>query len=425
MTGVKTAALNGMRVLDMTQYEAGTSATQMLAWLGADIVKVESPAGDPGRKVFTTGSDDSQYFFNYNSNKRSIVLDLKQSRGRDLLLDLVPKFDVFVENFGPGVIERLDLGYDILRERNPALIYVRIKGYGLSGPYSGWKCFDPLAQAASGAVSVTGHADGPPIKPGPTFADTGTGMQTALAITAAWVQRLQTGVGQEIELSMQEVMTMFMRTTGVSYWADEVVPRQGHSAGAPSGMYPCAPADVGSDGGPDGGSDGSNDYVHMLVATSRMWDQLCVVSGREDLLVDPRFETARARSENAEALDTEIRAWTTQYTKHDAMRILCDAGVAASAIFDTMDVFHDPHLAERGFIETVQHPAEGEITLMKSPIRMSESEVPLEPAPIFGANTEEILTGELGLSAEEVEALNASGVVHSRPGLAFEASVEK
>ncbi|HJN91424.1 MAG TPA: CoA transferase [Dehalococcoidia bacterium] len=416
-TGPKTTALDGMRVLDMTQYEAGTSATQMLAWLGADIVKVESPAGDPGRKVFTTGSDDSQYFLNYNSNKRSIVLDLKQSRGRDLLLDLVPKFDVFVENFGPGVIEKLDLGYDVLRERNPALIYARIKGYGLSGPYSGWKCFDPLAQAASGAVSVTGSAGGPPVKPGPTFADTSTGMQTALAITAAWAQRLQSGLGQEIELSMQEVMTMFMRTTGVSYWADAIVPRQGHSAGAPSGMYPCAPT--------DDDPEGTNAYVHMLVATSRMWDQLCVAIAREDLLVDPRFEMARQRSENAEALDAEIRAWTTQHSKQDAMRILCEAGVAASAIFDTMDVFRDPHLAERGFIEKVQHPVEGEITLMRSPIRMSESEVPLEPAPIFGANTEEILSAELGMSVEEIEALNVSGVVHSRPGQAFEASVEK
>ena len=250
----------------MTQYEAGTSCTQMLAWLGADVVKVEPPTGDPGRKVFTRGTDDSQYFLNYNSNKRSIVLDLKEERGRELLLELVPKFDVFVENYGPGVIERLDLGYEVLSALNPSLIYARIKGFGLDGPYSDYKCFDSLAQAASGAISVTGEPGKQPTKPGPTIADTGTGMQTALAITAAWAQRLQTGKGQLIELSMQEVMTMFMRTVGVADWAQRPAPRRGHKAGSPSGMFPCAPG-------------GEDDYVYMLVATSRMWDQLCVAIG--------------------------------------------------------------------------------------------------------------------------------------------------
>ena len=198
------AALDGMRILDMTQYEAGTSGTQMLAWLGAEVVKVEPPSGDPGRTVFTARVEDSQYFLNYNANKRSIVLDLKQRCGRELFLDLVPHFDVFVENYGPGVIGNLDIGYDVVRERNPAIIYTRIKDYGLDGPYSNYKCFDPLAQAASGAISVTGEADGPPIKPDPTVADTGTGMQTALAITAAWAQRQQTGKGQLIELSCRK-----------------------------------------------------------------------------------------------------------------------------------------------------------------------------------------------------------------------------
>src|SRR5215213_9195602 len=149
------AALDGVRILDMTQYEAGTSCTQMLAWLGAEVVKVEPPEGDPGRRAFSRAGEDSQYFLNYNSNKRSVVLDLKSERGRQILLDLAPRFDVFVENYGPGVIEALNIGYDVLRERNPAIIYARIKGFGLSGPYAHYKCFDPLAQAAAGAFSVT------------------------------------------------------------------------------------------------------------------------------------------------------------------------------------------------------------------------------------------------------------------------------
>src|SRR5215213_6933321 len=318
------AALDGMRILDMTQYEAGTSCTQMLAWLGADVVKVESPEGDPGRRAFSRGTDDSQYFLNYNSNKRSIVLDLKSARGRQIFLDLVPRFDVFVENYGPGVIENLDIGYDVVSALNPAIIYARIKGFGLSGPYAGYKCFDPLAQAAAGAFSITGEPDCPPVKPGPTVADTGTGMQAALGIAAAWAQRLRTGEGQLIEVSMQEAMTMFMRTTGVMDWAQRPAQRRGHRGGAPTGMYPCAPG-------------GANDYVYMLIATSRMWDQMCMAMGRDDLLVDPRFQTARLRQQHAAELDEEIARWTRTHDKFEAMRILCEAGVAASAVFDTSD----------------------------------------------------------------------------------------
>ena len=392
------AALEGMRVLDMTQYEAGTSCTQMLAWLGADVVKVEPPQGDPGRRAFSRGPEDSQYFLNYNSNKRSIVLDLKAERGRQLLVGLARRFDVFVENYGPGVIESLNIGYDALSAVNPAIIYARLKGYGLSGPYAHYKSFDPLAQATAGAFSVTGERNGPPVKPGPTVADTSTGMQAALAITAAWAQRLRTGQGQLIELSMQEVMTMFMRTTGVLDWAVRPAARRGHRGGAPTGMYPCAP------GGP-------NDYIYMLIATTRMWDQLCVAIGRDDLLIDPRFQTAQLRHQHADELDAEISAWSRRHTKFEAMHILCEAGVAASAIYDTMDVFGDPHLQARGFIEQVDHPVNGPVTLMKSPIRMLASEVPLTRAPLLGEDTDDVLTAELGLSEDALEALHIEQII--------------
>ncbi|MDA0364885.1 MAG: CoA transferase, partial [Chloroflexi bacterium] len=148
-------ALDGMRILDMTQYEAGTSCTMMLGWLGADVVKIESPQGDPGRHTFGHGTPDSQYFLNYNTNKRSVVIDLQKPRGRELFLELAPHFDAFVENYGPGVMERLGLDYETVSAVHPGLIYARIKGFGLSGPYSGYKSFDPLAQAASGVFSVT------------------------------------------------------------------------------------------------------------------------------------------------------------------------------------------------------------------------------------------------------------------------------
>ncbi len=393
-----TAALEGLRILDMTQYEAGTSSTQMLAWMGADVVKIESKQGDPARRSFATSDADSQYYMNYNANKRAIVLDLKSAKGRDVFLSLVPRFDVFVENFGPGVMESLDLDYEVLKAKNPAIIYTRIKGYGLDGPYSQYKCFDPLAQAAAGAFSVTGEGDGPPVKPGPTMADTGTGMQAALAITAAWAKKLRTGEGEFIEISMQEVMTMFMRTTGVMQWGKTPAQRRGHRGGAPTGMYRCK-----------GG--GSNDYVHMLISNTRMWDQLCVAMERDDLLVDERFQSARGRQSHADELDAEITSWTMQHEKFEAMHILCRQGVAASAVFDTMEVFHDEHLRARNFFHEVEHPEAGTVTLMGSPIRMASSPVVMRTPPLLGQDTAEVLSSELGLSAREIEELAGDGAI--------------
>lgn len=208
------AALDNVRILDLTQYEAGTSCTQALAWLGADVVKVEAPGvGDPGRGVGLTGDERySAYFCNWNANKRSVVIDIQKEEGRELMLEMVPKFDVIVENYGPGVVERLGIDYGDLKDIHPTLIYARLKGFGTSGPYSEFKSFDMVAQAAAGAFSVTGEADGPPIVPGPTIGDSGTGVQLAMAILAAYIQRDREGVGQLIEISMQEAMTYYMRT---------------------------------------------------------------------------------------------------------------------------------------------------------------------------------------------------------------------
>ena len=186
-------ALDGVRILDMTQYEAGTSCTQALAWLGADVVKIEAPEyGDPGRGVGRTANKDySAYFCAWNANKRSLALDLRTEKGRELFLRLVPRFDVYVENYGPGVTERLNIGFDVLAAANPGLIYARIKGFGASGPYAGFRSMDMIAQAAAGAFSITGEADGPPMMPGPTTGDSGTGVQAAMAILAAYADNVK------------------------------------------------------------------------------------------------------------------------------------------------------------------------------------------------------------------------------------------
>ena len=394
------AALDGMRVLDMTQYEAGPACTQALAWLGADVVKIERPGtGDPGRGLLI-GGDHSAYFVYWNSNKRSVALDLEKPEGKALLLRMLPRYDVFVENFGPGVLEKLGLDYEAMRRVHPGLIYARIKGFGSDGPYAQYKCYDMVAQAASGAFSVTGAADGPPMCPGPTLGDSGTGTQAALAITAAYVERLRTGRGQLVEVAMQEAMIYYMRTriANGSDWGRKAAPRSGNGEGPMLNLYPCAP------GGP-------NDYVYLVVATQRMWEQLCVGMGRPELANDPRFKGWVLRHQNGPALYEEIASWTRAHDKHEAMRILASAGVPCSAVLDTKDLFEDPHLRARGFVQSVDHEVLGKVPVMGSPFRMSGEPIPLQAAPVLGRHSDEVLRADLGLSDAELRELHAAGVL--------------
>ena len=248
---------------------------------------------------------------------------------------------------------------------------------------------------------LTGDADGPPVRPGGTFGDTATGAHSAMAILAAYVQQQRTGEGQVIEMSMHEVMTMFIRTTGVSGWdldapaAKRIGNRLG---GAPTDMYRCAPF-------------GANDYVYVMVGTVRMWEALCKVLDRTDLLDDPRFLTASGRAEHEPVLHEIVAAWCATRTKHEAMTVLADAGIAASAVMDTHDVFHDPHLVARGFVQEVPHPTHGTVLLLDKPFRLEKSTVPLRAAPVLGADTDAVLAGELDLTPDELAALRADGVI--------------
>ena len=395
-------ALDGMRILDLTQYEAGTSCTQALAWMGADVVKVERPgAGDPGRGALDPNSvEDSEYFLNWNSNKRSVTIALDRPEGRELLLRMAPAYDAVVENFGPGVVEKLGVAYEDFTEVHPEIIYARIKGFGSSGPYADYKCFDPVAQATGGAMSVTGDEDGPPMKPGATIGDAGTGVQMALALCAAYIQKLRTGRGQLVELSMQEALTYYMRTSIAmgSNFGRRATPRRSNGFGAVANLYRT------KGGGP-------NDYLYIMAITPRMWSSLCEAMGRPELIEDPRFVKAKLRRENQKALKEEIAAWMLSHDKHEAMRILGEAGVPAGAVFDTVDLFEDPHLQARGFIKSVPHPERGSIRLLGWPARMSASEVPLEAAPLLGRDTDEVLAADLGLDAEQIAALRTDGVL--------------
>ena len=400
-------ALDGLRILDMTQYEAGPSCTQALAWLGADVVKVERPDhGDPGRAAGRTGNTVySAYFCAWNANKRSVAVDLQSTAGRSVFLRLLPCFDVFVENYGPGVVERLDLEYETLKPLHPSLIYARLKGFGSSGRYAGFKSYDMIAQAAGGAFSVTGEADGPPIRPGTTTGDTGTGVQLAMAILAAYIQRLRTGEGQEIEISMQEAMTYFMRTRIAvgSEWGTRAAPRTGAAGGLPPvNLFPCRPF-------------GPNDWAYLMPVTDGHWDALCVAIERPDLLLDDRFRNLQARQRNAEALFEEIASWTRERTKGEVMATLGAVGVPCSACLDTRELHSDAHLVERGFVHEVDHPIHGEVPLLGFAPRLSGSAVPIRRAPLLGEHTAEVLAADLGMLPGELQELHAAGVIRCPP----------
>ena len=390
------AALDGLRILDMTQYEAGTSCTQALAWLGADVVKVERPdGGDPGRGA----NGDAEYFVVWNSNKRSIAIDLRSSEGRALFMRMVPKYDVFVENYGPGVIERLGIGYEAMRAVKPDIIYARIKGFGVDGPWSDYKCYDMVAQAAAGAFSITGEIDGPPMRPGPTMGDAGTGIQMALAIAAAYAQKLRTSKGQLIELSMQEAMTYYLRTaTSSGNYGEQAANRSGNGLLPTMSLYPCA------GGGP-------NDYVYVMAVTPKMWEALCRVIDREDLVQHPQFSQQADRYQNRDELRGIIGAWTLMRDKYQAMRELAEGGVPASAVLDTSDLYDNPHLVERGFVHEVEHPRHGAVKLLGWPVRMSESSVEIEAAPLLGQHSKEVLNDDLALTQTELDDLTKQGVI--------------
>ena len=397
-------ALSGIRILDLTQFEAGTTCTQFLGWLGADVIKVEPPGGEQSRRNRPEVPGlDAMFFLVFNANKRSITIDLKNAEGRALLLRMVERADVVVENFAPGLMEKLGLGYDQLAAVNPGIIVARIKGFGLSGPYHDYKSFDMIAQAMGGIMSVTGFPDREPIRCGAAIGDTGTGVHTAGAILAAYIQRQRTGRGQLVEVAMQEVVANFLRGRYVDHYREHrASERRGNEivGGIPGGAYPCAPG-------------GSNDYVYIYVQpiNTEMWRAFATAIGRADLLSDPRCVDAKTRWTHERELNEIFRAWTRTRTKHEVMEILGAAGVPCGAVLDTGEILDDPHLNARGQIHTIEHPTRGTFRLPGCPVRLSDSPAPTAAPPLAGQHTVEILGDVLGMSKDDVAALQARGVV--------------
>ena len=396
-------ALENVTILDLTQFEAGTSCTQALAWLGANVIKVEHPkGGDQGRYLSTDQmGDDSWYFLILNSNKRSVTLNLRDPRGKEMFARMVPKADVVVENLGPGSLERLGITWEWLSELNPKIIFARVKGFGTYGPWSNFPSFDMIAQATGGAMSITGTPDREPLRPGPTIGDTGTGLHAAIGIAAAYIQRLQTGRGQQVEVAMQDAVANFVRVPGMTaqHVTGQAAKRRGNQGNRPpNGIFPCKPF-------------GQNDYVYIGLLGDHLYARLWKVLGRPELADDPGFATAAGRAERSDEINRMVTEWAAERTKSEAMAEMGQAGIPASAVFDNIDVFADDHLRQRSMVVDLDHPQKGAFTMAGNPIQLSDNETALRRAPLLGEHNEEVYGQFLELTPDELAQLRAEGVI--------------
>ena len=394
-------ALDGLRVIDMTHNQAGPACTQILAWLGAEVIKLEEPGkGDVARTNMRDQDSDSLFFLILNSSKKSLTLNLKTDEGKELFKKVIASSDVLVENFSPGALERLGLGYNVLSKVNEKLIYATIKGFGTYGPYSGFKSFEPIAQAMGGAMCATGFPENPPTYVWPAIGDSGTGMHMAIGILAAIQQRHATGKGQEVEVSMQDSVANIMRISLRDHQRlGGVQKRTGNQLGqnVPGSTYPCSP------GGP-------NDYIYIF-AQQQMWSSFAKAIGRPDIVDDPRYATVEKRWENRDTLNPIIEGWTRQRTKHEAMRILGDAGVPSGACQDTGEVLEDPHLKERDMIVDINYPPRGNYKTVGCPIKLSDSPAQIERPPFLGEHTETVLEDLCGIDKEQFSKFHKNGIV--------------
>jgi len=395
-------ALDGIKIIDLTQYEAGPSCTQTLAWLGAEVIKVEPIGGEPNRRALSERPGvDSWGFLFLNANKKSVTLNLKHARGRAMFEAMVAKADAVVENFGPGAMERLGWGYEALRRLNPRIIVASIKGFGSSGPYAQYKSFEFVAQAMGGVMSLTGESDGRPLRIPAGLGDTVTGLHCAIGILAAVVQRQVTGVGQQIEVSQQDTVVSLTRVhIREQYITGQPVARRGNRqfGNAPVNCYRCRP------GGP-------NDYLFVHAVTTDMWQALMRTIGRLDLADDPTLGTRGSRFERVDEIDTLIEAWTEKHTKREAMEILAGAGVACGAVLDSSEVLADEHLRGRGMVVDLEHPERGRFPMPANPIHMSDSPTEVRAAPLLGEHNAEVYGEWLGLGADEVAQLQRDGAI--------------
>jgi formyl-CoA transferase len=407
------SALEGIRILDMTHVQSGPSATQILAWLGADVVKLEAPTGDITRQQLRDVPDvDSLYFTMLNCNKRSITLNLKSEEGKQLFIEMVQQADVLVENFGPGAVDRMGFTWDRLQELNPRLVYASIKGFG-EGPYTHYKAYEVVAQAMGGSMSTTGFEDGPPLATGAQIGDSGTGMHAVAGILAALVQRGRTGRGQRVTVAMQHAVLNLCRVKLrdqqrlahgplAEYPNEEFgddVPRSGNASGGgqPGWAVKCAP------GGP-------NDYIYVIVQPPG-WAPIAKLIGRPELADDPEWATPQARLPKLDKMFQLIEEWSSGLSKWDALAELNAHNIPCGPILSTKELIEDASLADNNMIVTVDHPERGAFKTVGCPIKLSDSPVKVETSPLLGQHNEDVYVHELGVDPQRLAELKTNGVI--------------
>jgi crotonobetainyl-CoA:carnitine CoA-transferase CaiB-like acyl-CoA transferase len=392
--------LDGVTVIDLGQVYQGPYATFLMAKAGANVIKVEPLAGEPIRQRVSVSKGAAVPFAMLNANKRDITLNLKSPRGRDVLKGLVAQADVLLENYAPGVMDKLGVGWSELSEINPRLIYASGSGYGISGPDRDNLAMDVTVQAASGMMSVTGFPDGPPVKCGPAVVDFLSGIHLYAGVMTALYERTFTNRGRLVEVAMQETVYPTLASNLAFVYDKGIAPprtgnRHGGLAAAPYNVYPT--------------SDG---FIAIIGINETHWANLLVAIGRDDLLRDPRFTSKALRVQHIEETDSLISEWTSRHTKAEAGRIFSKHKVPAAPVRDLIEVTNDPHMHARGMLEWIEHPQFGRIVVPNSPLRIHGADpVPTEPSPRLGQHNHEILAGMLNMSADEITSLEAEGAI--------------
>ena len=407
-------ALEGVRILDMTHVQSGPTCTQLLAWFGADVIKVERPGvGDATRgQLRDIPGVDSLYFTMLNHNKRSVTLNTKSEEGKAIFAKLIASCDVMVENFAPGAIDRMGFPWEKIREINPRMIYASVKGFG-PGPYEDCKVYENVAQCTGGSASTTGFDDGPPMVTGAQIGDSGTGLHLALGIVTALFHRERTGRGQRVECAMQDGVLNLCRVKlrdqqrldrGPLYpngAFGQATPRAGNASGGgqPGWIVKCK-----------GWEDDPDSYVYVITQAAA-FPALAKAIGREDWLEDPEWNTPEVRLPKLDTVFAEIEKWTMTKTKFEVMDTLNPLNVPCGPILSMKELAGEPSLRATGTVVEVDHPERGKYLTVGNPIKLSDSPAEVVRSPLLGEHTDEILKEVIGFGDEEIAAAKDAGAV--------------
>ena len=412
-------ALSGFRILDMTHVQAGPTASQLMAWLGADVIKFEPPHGDATRgQLRDVPGADSLYFTMLNCNKRSITVNMKSAEGKAVFSDLLKQCDVVMENFGPGVLDRLGFTWEKVHAINPRIVMASIKGFGSSGPYAEFKAYENVAQAMGGAMSTTGVPDGPPFVTGAQIGDSGTGLHLVIGILAALHQRNQTGRGQYVECAMMDSVMNLCRVKWRDHQRLTRGPMPEYSVPT-EGLTETPRAGNDSGGGQLGNAikckpGGANDYVYVVVQEA-VWAALANRIGGEQLANDPKFSGIGERRNNQAEIWRLLEQFASAHTKREFMAILNDLDVPCGPIMSTADLANDEHVRLREMYVELDHPKRGKWYNVGMPIKLSDSPVNIERSPLLGEHTDEILKEVLGYGSEAIARQRAAGAFSAPP----------